>query len=58
MTLELCLVQSISPYCCKNKSPVSAKILTWEIVDFTPSAHALSDIPGHAFRKRLLAAVV
>jgi len=28
-----------------------AKFLTCEIADFTLSAHAQSDIPGHAFRK-------
>jgi len=31
-----------------------AKLLICEIADFTPSAHAQSDVSGHAFRKRWL----
>ena len=35
-------------------SRCQAKFLICEIADFTPSAHAQSDIPGHPFRKRWL----
>jgi len=35
-----------------------AKFLTYEIADFTPFAHAQSDVPGHAFRKRWLFAEI
>jgi len=40
--------------CVNQVSLVKGKLLTCEIADFAPSAHAQSDIPGHAFRKRWL----
>jgi len=34
-----------------NKARRQAKFLTYDITDFTLSAHAQNGIPGHAFRK-------
>jgi len=36
------------------QNPPHSRPLSSEIADFTPSGHAQSDIPGHAFRKRWL----
>jgi len=58
--LALSLVTHFEPGLWRRNSKLrlrfgcQAKSLTCEIAYFTPSAHAQSDIPGHAFRKRWL----